>query len=634
MKKFNKIVMSDVEPDINCIWLNNKTLLAYKNGKWVPILRGEKLPAYYIKGIVTEEYRNLNPNDWWKGLAAEIAPELQEPMPTNEKEFYKLVDKYINVIISEQEAAGNIISEEEKEAFKQQLYAELENLKNSYKPLIAEYYLEDGSLKKLDIKKDGSFIVNLEGRQNIIPFTNDKSFLQEITASSLPKIENLSEFLREYKNLQKAKLDLSEVTKYCNLLFYNCTSLEKLELNAPNVTFAEDMLYNSQNLIYAKINMPKLEVACSMFRSSGVKNTDIDMDMSNIKQTDSMFAYCKNITKVFDTPNIEIAYGMYQESGIKEVTATYDKLIDARYMFSNCSELVSANINLPKVTNFYKIFEECSNLESVVLNASSIIDASHVTTVIYNNVFNKCTKLKSAYITLDKATNIAGMFNGCKALNEVILNVPKVTDARYLFRDCPSLKSINLNLPEVTNMRAAFEASTALTNVSINAPKVTDLSYTFNVCAALKSVDIDLSKVTLISRCFARTAIESANFKLPEVIDSSSLFEGCKNLIEATIDMPKVLNVQNMFHSCSNLTRVTLNIPKVKHIYDLFYNCPMLEYIDLSSITNPETILDWDTCFRLVKNCTIKCTQAFKDFCLAHKTAMALDDSVTFDVID
>lgn len=68
MKKFNKIIMSDVEPDINCIWLNNKTLLAYKNGKWVPILRDEKseeekLPTYYIKGVVAEEYRNLNPDD-------------------------------------------------------------------------------------------------------------------------------------------------------------------------------------------------------------------------------------------------------------------------------------------------------------------------------------------------------------------------------------------------------------------------------------------------------------------------------------------------------------------------------------------------------------------------------------------
>lgn len=469
MKKFNKIVMSDVEPDINCIWLNNKTLLAYKNGKWVPILRGEKLPTYYIKGIVTEKYRNLNPdyNGWWKELAAQIAPELQEPMPTNEKEFYKLVDKYINVIISEQEAAGNITSEEEKEAFKQQTYAELENLKNSYEPPIAKYYLEDGSLKKLDIKKDGSFIVNLEGRQNIIPFAKDKEFLQEITASSLPKIENLSEFLREYKNLQKAKLDLSEVTKSCNRLFYNCTSLEKLELNAPNVTSAENMLYSSQNLIYAKINMPKLEVANDMFiYNHKVKNTGIDMDMSNIKQANGMFTSCTNITKVFDTPNIESAVQMYQSTGIKEVTVTYDKLINAYDMFNNCSKLVSANINLPKVVT-----------------------------------------------------------------------------AREAFHQCP-------------------------------------------------------------------------------------------NLTEVVLDMPKAINIENIMRGCTKLTKITLSIPKITILAYAFTECPSLRFIDLSSITNPRIIEYCSNCFYGVKNCTVKCTQAFKDFCLANKGVMALDDSVTFDVID
>lgn len=466
MKKFNKIVMSDVEPDINCIWLNNKTLLAYKNGKWVPILRGKKLPTYYIKGVVAEEYRNPDYNGWYKPIAASIAPELQEPMPTNEKEFYKLVDKYININISSEEAAGNIISEEEKEALKQQLYIELESIKNSYKPLIAEYYLEDGSLKKLDIKKDGSFIVNLEGRQNIIPFTDDKRFLQEITASSLPKIEDLSNFLNGYENLQKAKLDLSEVTKSCNELFSACTSLEKLELNAPNVTSAKYMLTGTINLTYAKINMPKLEVATGMFGGSRVKNTDIDMDVSNIKQANSMFAYCKNITKVFDTPNIESANSMYSNSGIKEATATYDKLIEASFMFANCSELVSANI------------------------------------------------------------------------------------------------------------------------------------------------------------------------KLPEVVNTRYAFSQCLNLTEVVLDMPKCTLIERIVSDCTKLTKITLNIPKITGLSGAFGECSSLRFIDLSSITNPEIINSFGYCFGGVRNCTVKCTQAFKDFCLANKTAMELDDSVTFDVID
>ncbi len=466
MKKFNKIVMSDVEPDINCIWLNNKTLLVYKNGKWVPILRGEKLPTYYIKGVVAEEYRNPSYNNWWKQLAAEIAPELQEPMPTNEKEFYKLIDKWISLIISLEEAAGNITSEEDKEAIKEQIYAELESIKNSYKPLIAKYYLEDGSLKRLYFKKDGSFIINLEGRENIIPFINDKRFLQEITASSLPKIGDLSNFLADYENLQKAKLDLSEITKSCNGLFSGCTSLEKLELNAPNVTSAAEILRGSRNLTYAKINMPKLEVANNMFSNSGVKNTGIDMNMSNIKQANYMFEYCGNITKVFDTPNIEDANYMYANSGIKEVTATYNKLIDAGYMFHKCSELVSANIKLPKVTSAWMLFEECVLLNSVEL------------------------------------------------------------------------------------------------------------------------------------------------------------------------DMPEATNINSIVWGCTKLTKITLNIPKITSLASSFMECSSLRFIDLSSITNPEIIANYTSCFYNVKNCTIKCTQAFKDFCLAHKGNMALDDSVAFDVID
>lgn len=439
MKKFNKIIMSDVEPDINCIWLNNKTLLAYKNGKWVPILRGEKseeekLPTYYIKGVVAEEYRNLNPDDWWKFVAPELGIEAN-----TEEEFDIAMDTLIEQIIINQ----GIESEEEKETYRQRLHAEINGLEEAYRQAMqTNYYLEDGSLKKLDIKKDGSFIVNLEGRENIIPFAYNTNFLQEITASSLPKIENLSEFLRDYKNLQKAKLDLSEVTKYCNQLFYNCTSLEKVELNAPNVTSAEDMLYDSQNLIYAKINMPKLEVA------------------------NRMFYKCLNITNILDTPNIESARQMYFNSRIEEVTATYDKLIDAYCMFQECPVLVSAKINLPRVTN----------------------------------------------------------------------------------ADCLFIR-----------------------------------------CALLNSVELD---------------------------------------------MPEATNIEYIVYECTSLIKITLNIPKITRLNNAFEGCSSLRFIDLSSITNPEIIKNYSSCFNGVKNCTVKCTQAFKDFCLANKNDMVLDDSVTFDIID
>ena len=136
-------------------------------------------------------------------------------------------------------------------------------------------------------------------------------------------------------------------------MFYNCSSLESLDLSGWNTSNVTDM--------------------SSMFSDcSGLTSLDLSsFNTSNVTDMNSMFNHCSNLTSLdlsnFDTSNVG----------------------DMQYMFRCCSGLISLDVSgwdISHGINMVGMFQNCSGLTSLDL---SKWDTSKVTYI--NDMFKGCS---------------------------------------------------------------------------------------------------------------------------------------------------------------------------------------------------------------------------------------------------
>lgn len=143
-----------------------------------------------------------------------------------------------------------------------------------------------------------------------------------------------------------------------------------------------------------------------------------------------------------------------------------------------------------------------------------------------------------------------------------------------------------------TSMCNMFRDCSQLTNLDLHkldTSKVTNMSNMFLLCVALTSIDtngFDTSKVTnmynMFSGCAALTSLDLSGFDTSSLTEVNSMFYGCPSLL--SLDL-------------SNFT-----MDNVRSKNNMFYGCPALN--------------------------SIKCKQAFKDWCITNQDAIALPDAM------
>ena len=256
-----------------------------------------------------------------------------------------------------------------------------------------------------------------------------------------------------------------------NILFYNCTSLETVDVsnfNTENVIDMTGIFFNCHNL---------RSVDLSSFNTKNVQNMRV------------MFFHCYSLTSI----NLS--------------SFNTEKVLDMGFMFYYCNSLKYININnfnTKNVKDMKYMFYASWSLTSIDFsnfNTKNVLDMSYM--------FSKCDTLYSidlSHFNTEKVLNMSHMFAGNDYLTSINLskfNTKNVVDMEYMFYYSYSLKSLDLssfNTEKVTNMYGMFYGCYNLLSLDISTFKYNSKSKS-NAYNDL-IYDVPISSKIIIQRSF------------------------------------------------------------------------------------------------------------------------------------
>ncbi len=172
-------------------------------------------------------------------------------------------------------------------------------------------------------------------------------------------------------------------------------------------------------------------------------------------------------------------------------------------MFNGCKSLTTIKWptsggynNTRKLTNMANMFEYCSSLKNVSLEA---LNTSNVTDM--NACFQFCESLESvSFGDTSNVIDFAYAFDGCKSLKNSNAITGLDTDSAEcfmaMFRDCESLESFDFSPFKLDNLitcssmfYCCYELKSVVGLKDVSAPKLKGMSYMFRYCEKLRKVD-------------------------------------------------------------------------------------------------------------------------------------------------
>ena len=315
----------------------------------------------------------------------------------------------------------------------------------------------------------------------------------EISNKIIENLNNIEDFIKNYVNIQKKKKTRNNKNRYKkNKDNYIISELEvKYERQ-------ENRIINSYEEYFRSNNYIKDE-----FKNENEIKDNIEITINDIPTPFSYFYNAEKIGKYI------IKYKFK------------NPLKNTNYMFALCKNLTNVNLsnfNTKYVTNMSNMFLRCESLRDINL---SNIDAGNVT--IMKNMFCNCESLKNienlSVLNTKNVIDMSRMFFNCQSLTYINLsnfNTKKVTNMNYMFYGCKNLNKLDLsfNTQKVTNMSSMFEGCESLTKINLsnfNTQNVIDMSNMFYNCKSLSSIDL-------------------SNFIIQDKTNITSIFGGCSSL--------------------------------------------------------------------------------------------------------
>lgn len=174
-----------------------------------------------------------------------------------------------------------------------------------------------------------------------------------------------------------------------SLLFYGCTSLEKLEMTYnSSYPYTNSMFFNCVNLEnFPEMDTSNVTIMASMFQGCSNMKTPPNLNTSNVTRTDDMFNGCASLVNVpqYDTSNVTNMSKMY---------------------YLNTSLVTVPQYNTSKVsgTGMKNMFYGCPNLSNESLN--------NILAMCTNAISYTGTKtLKYIGLTQEQATKCQSLSN-------------------------------------------------------------------------------------------------------------------------------------------------------------------------------------------------------------------------------
>lgn len=444
-------------------------------------------------------------------------------------------------------------------------------------------------------------------------------------------------------------LNTSEVEDM-HSMFFNCTSLETLDLSSFNTEKVTNMLAMFEGSTSLRtIKLPKGFIGSNVTDLNGMFRgcaslTELDLSGSNsenVKDMKEMFYGCKALSKLvltdfktgqvttmenmfcicstletldvssFNTENVTTMLGMFNNcSSLRSLDLpgfNTANVTEMSSMFKKCSSLRSLDLssfNTRKVTGMQSMFEGCTNLESVDLSS---FDTENM--ISMTGMFFSCTKLEtldlSSFAT-PKMESMPNAFDQCENLKTIYVSsaftTDKVTVDFSVFDGCVNLP--NFNPAKIDKEMAHTGAGGYLTAATASwvrwdAPTGT-LSFHRSGTKPVGVNILDLGTGTYpdwnTHAAEIKKVVFKAGFRDETHWTCSKWFSGCTNLtsIEGieNLNTSNVTNMNEMFGQCSNLETLDLshfNTEKVTTMMQMFYGCTKLHDLNISSF-NTENV--------------------------------------------
>ena len=227
-------------------------------------------------------------------------------------------------------------------------------------------------------------------------------------------------------------------------------------------------------------------------KCNNIKSIDLSsFDSSNVINMSYMFSECNNLNEI-----------------ILNNLNTYN-VTDMNHMFNKCYELKKIDFplsfNTQNVDNMSFMFHDCEKL--LELNFSDSFIMNNVTTM--RGAFGKCFKLKNLDLTnfnTQKVNDMSYMFDQCNNLEKILINpstfkTNNVTKMGRMFSECSSLKEIDLssfNVENVRHMSFMFKNCNKLELVDLSRTKnnkEVNMTHMFDSCSNLRKINISLFRV-------------------------------------------------------------------------------------------------------------------------------------------
>jgi surface protein len=389
------------------------------------------------------------------------------------------------------------------------------------------------SLTSLNVSNwDTSKVTNMD---NMFQYCNGLKSL-DLSSWRTSQVTDMAKMFHGCQNL--TSLDLSNwntFSAYESYMFTNCNRLESLYLTNCN--------FSTVNRIINMKDFPKNKID-GVIRTIHWNNDNWKNEIALIPPpTNWMYSFMLHDLVAIYTVNdssktspglVEGKADDWGETVLDNGNGTYKVIVTASYGPTRIK------------------FNNSSTTNTTLLSVD-YIDTSNMTSM--NNMFSKCTKLKSVNTSnfdTDQVTDMESMFSNCDSLTSLDLSsfdTNQVTNMSYMFSGCDYLTSLDLsnwNTSNVTNMRMMFASCTSLTSLNLSS--------------------FDTSNVrnmnSMFYNCKSLTTLNLSNFDTNNATNMDWMFDGCTSLQELRLDDCSKSDISKIITSTSFPTNAISGVTK------------------------------------------------------------------------
>lgn len=530
-----------------------------------------------------------------------------------------------------------------------------------WKPETSELVVRTPSIK-LYANQDASGMFNHLDQLTSIDFTGF-----DLTYCS--SVAEMFGHCRSLTDLDLSMWNTHSVSDFSGL-FTNCRNLKNVDLHSLDMTSAT--------------NIGSMFALCSSLE-------EIDLSGFNTPVLDNigwLFYFCTSLKQVvfgntFNTSNVSRFEGVFEEcSSLESIDISSFNMENATSywrLFSGCINLKTILGNTPvrRGTTVTSMYTNCRSLTTIDVSDWDVSETDNL-----SGVFQGCSSLQSLDIKNWKVSNVVSfdsLFSGCSSLTDLDIsswNTSSAETMAWMFCMCSSLTSLDVShfaTAGVKSFQEMFNGCSSLQSLDVSGfitSEASDFDSMFSGCSSLIGLDLsnfDISKTNSLYRMFADcsslVSLDLSSFDISHVRSLAQLFIGCaslKTINYGVFDTHYCEDFQDMFRGCSGLEELDLSFfdtSSAKKYENMFYGCSSITRLDISSFdtshidADPGLAAFIRDCFNLqeirlgnsfhivgpwyfatdlardVENCTIYCSQDFKDEWYSSYGIWGPDDS-------